>query len=388
MKYIDISDVELDRRVPKIDFNEDDGKYELAVSLHNYCNMGCEFCFQSHNPEQFSLKKIRRRLKTMANEIYHEVKPELVKYNITELNVKFWGGELFSVDYHHDIYKIYKDMYLKLADLVHTDFPNIHINVVWLTNGYNINYEYAYKLVKETQGRIALSYDPVGRFKSFAQVVSWAESFIFFYNKTDLGKIILSLTPTKQNIAAYGKDEFFIKLLHFSRVEIDISYYTASFNWEKDMPNDNDMYTFYKFLVDNKIYNCKVLTDILNVFIPEAHHPMYCNCKKAMQVTNGVGSKNCAKRTNYISSKHFYGKYDRKVDESNCAEYKNSLGILKRGCLMCEWYTNCQKTCWISILFSEYKTEDCPLKRIYEYIQSKPDIIEDWRKRVYNESSS
>ena len=383
MDYLNISDVVMNSSLPKIDFNVDDGEYELAVSLLDYCNMRCDFCFQSHNMKKFDFHKLKHDIDKLPEKIYNIMLPEIIEYNIHTINLKLWGGELFDQNYPPKIYKVYELFYSRLVNLFKYN-SGIEVKALWLTNGCFINYEYAYKLIKKTHGQIAMSFDPVGRFKTQKQLNSWIESFMFFYNKPDIRKIVVSITPTKKNISEYPKCDIFKNIIHLRKVEIDISYYTASKNYLEDMPDDEDMYNFYKFLVDNKVYNCKVLADIMNVFINDAEHPMYCNCKKAMQVCNGIGTKNCARRTSFIPSKDFYGEYDDVVDEQNCAEYKNTLGILKRGCLYCKWYSVCQKTCWISIIFKEYKADNCPLKRIYEYIESKPELIDSWRV-AYND---
>ena len=389
MDYIDISKVKLNEELPKIDFNVDDGCYELACSIFDYCNLNCNFCFQKHSKDGFDYNSIMQ----IPDKMYNRMKSEFELYNIKEIELKLWGGELFFDAIPDKFFNAYRYLYDRFTYLVLKDFPNMKIYPVWLSNGIFTKYNRVENLLKYTNGKLALSYDPKGRFTSTKMIEIWLHTFWHFYDLVKGGsptnRLTLSITPTKNNIHSYLSDLIANMLFILPKVQIDISYYTADNNYLANTPNDDDMFIFYKFLLDNRIFNCQVTEAIMKTVNPyETHHAMYCNCKKAMQFSNKECIKNCALRASRnLPQELFYGKYYSEVTEDNCTEYKNSLGIIKRGCLICEWYNTCQKTCWISILNPEYKIKECPLKRIYKYIDD--DIFKDylnWKEREYHAS--
>ena len=380
MEYIDISDIEINKELPKINFNINDHEYELACSVFASCNLRCKFCFQEHMSKLPSVEDVYK----IPKQMYLLMKPEFEKYDIEKINLKIWGGELFMDSLPISFFDAYEYLFFEFQRLVLQDFPYMKIHPVWLTNGiFTRKYE-VYNLIKKTNGSLGFSYDPEGRFNTQEQFRQWVENYMYFDHC--LGKIIISITPTKSNIKSYIMNNslanFFTQNM---KNTIDISYYTAGKNYLEDTPDDEDMFQFYKWLVDNKVFNCYVIDNIFKVFDKNSNHPMYCNCKKAIQYQDGYCIKNCALRASRsLPQEMFYGKYKDEITEENCTEYKNSLGILKRGCLYCKWYEKCQKTCWISILSSAYKISECPLKRIYEYIESNDYLIKDWKR--YNET--
>lgn len=64
------------------------------------------------------------------------------------------------------------------------------------------------------------------------------------------------------------------------------------------------------------------------------------------------------------------------IDKQN--QIKASLGILKRGCLLCEYHDRCQMPCWISILFNQYQCTSCPYYSIAKMIENDDQILKDY----------
>ena len=378
-EYIDISDIKINKSLPKIDFYIYDGKYELACSIFDFCNLNCDFCFQKHSRKGYSYQEII----SIPDKMYELIKPEFEKYFIKEIDLKLWGGELFADAVPDEFFTAYLYLYNRFKELVSKDFPDIVIYPVWLSNGIFTKYERVEKLLKDTNGRLALSYDPVGRFKLKAIFKQWFKTLKYFAEglsgKTPFERLVLSITPTKKNINAYFSDWVAKYIFPLNKIELDISYYTPTDGYEEDTPNDEDLYRFYVFLIWRRVFNCNVVENILRtVDSDNRFFEKYCNCKKATQFSHGTCTKNCALRASNLEQSAFYGEYASEINEENCSEYKCSLGIIKRGCLECEWYSKCQMPCWISILSPAYKITECPFKRIYKYIQEHPNVLEEY----------
>lgn len=373
MKYIDISNVNMKSNIPKFEFNADNGAYELAISLFEKCNMRCKFCFQSHE-NTIDLDYIRSIPMSLRSKLLSEVK----KYNIKELNVKIWGGEVFLDNVVNPI-ELFTEYKLLMSDL-HRTFRYIErrtslekVHYRWLTNGiFNSDtLIFVLNLIDEYPIDIAMSFDPE-RFIGNSLFYKWLANYIVLREKTDVS---LSITLSKHNIEEYlsGDD---ISLKGFKNIlknkivspsSVDISYYTASSNWKEDLPSEEDLFHFFKWCIDNNFRVIKVIDDMYRTFNGEEVIP-YCDCVKSATFVNGKFVKNCADRS-CISNKCFYGEYTKYVDENNCGEYKNSLGLIKQGCLTCDYSSNCQKLCWLSVIFKYYQTGNCPFRRIYKYLE-------------------
>ena len=82
----------------------------------------------------------------------------------------------------------------------------------------------------------------------------------------------------------------------------------------------------------------------------------------------------------------FYGEYTPQITEENSNQIKASIGLVKRGCLACEYHHICQHPCWISIVFKGFKPSVCFHKQTYDYIKSNDVIINDFLKWKHNET--
>lgn len=368
-KYIDISNVELDKSLPKIDFNEDDGAYELACSIFNNCNLRCSFCFQDHSKMK-TWSQIREEMKMIPDILIDFMKRESEKYHIDTIHLKLWGGELFSDNIPYEFFDYYKNIYDKLADA-----GIAKVIPTYLTNGtFDIYKDKVIDLINSTNGILGFSYDPVDRFHTFEEIRNFRRNVRYCSLMIDHTKCstMCSITLSKRAISAYLSTYD----THFAlpNMRTDISYYTPGRNWKEDIPTDEDLYQFFKWGVYTGQFQIRAIFDIYSTILGEpVRH--YCNCAKAAQYQDGKVSKNCALRADpSIALEAFYGKYTPLVNESNCAEYKNSLGLIKRGCLNCEYYDRCQKPCWISFIFNGYKPTICPFYRIYKDLERDTDF--------------
>lgn len=144
------------------------------------------------------------------------------------------------------------------------------------------------------------------------------------------------------------------------------------------LPDDHLITSFFEACIANKLYNVIVLEKIFWMFI-NTDIEKHCDCHQCSQITNRHWSVDCAKRSSSLSSEDFYGNEVAKtINETNTNQIKASLGILKRGCLLCEYHDRCQMPCWISILFNQYQCTSCPYYSIAKMIENDDQILKDY----------
>lgn len=370
-EFIDISDVNMPDGLPKIDFYKKPQYFEIAVPLFERCNLNCSFCFETHKDSSIDYGKIL----AMPKKIIDQTKEMIEKSEADWVLLRLWGGELFFDALPDEIFQVYRQFISLFQNEVKTRLPGRQINITFLSNGVFTKYQRVENLLKDTHSKIAFSYDAEGRFRNRKQKEIWLQTLKHFESQTRY----ISVTLTKQNISALiNGDEFFKQIPE--TISVDINYYTANPNWKLHMPSDEDIFNFYRWCVDHKKYNVRVMDNIFRYLIPSERKYVerYCDCKQAIQFQDGKCIRDCARRASSLIREMFYGSYADKTDENNVTEVKNTLGLQKRGCFMCENYEYCTMPCWVALLFSGYKTSKCPLKRIYDYIT--PEDIKDYQE--------
>lgn len=364
MSYIDISNVRMPKSLFKLNFNEQIDIFEIAVPLFEACNLNCKFCFESHDIANVDEEAI----KNMPNKIFPSSLEMIKDSGASNVAIRLWGGELFFDALPDSVFNAYKIFIDKTRELGKKYLPDGKIYFSFLSNGVFTKYERVEDLLKYANCvNFALSYDPVDRFSHESQREAWFKTLMHFYNKKMLNST--SITLTKQSIDAYIKNDPYIFKIP-PDIPMDVNYYTATSNWKSCMPSDDDLFSFYKWGIDNSLFNIRTIAIIMDYMTPGRREVVgrSCDCKSCAQLIGDSCTRDCAKRSPLNDRKAFYGKYVNEVNENNCTEVKNILGMHKRGCITCEHYESCTMFCWISLLFEHYKVSNCPLKRIYEYI--------------------
>lgn len=277
-----------------------------------------------------------------------------------------------------EMFIIYQQLMDDIEHIVHTHHPTMDITFSWLSNGVFTKSQRVVDLLTKTAHRCVLgfSYDPVDRFSSLKQQQMMFDNAKLFAKLGILERV--SITLTKPNIEAFISDMSSLLLFQTLGVNIDINYYIANPNWQSQLPDDHLITSFFEACIANKLYNVIVLEKIFWMFI-NTDIEKHCDCHQCSQITNGHWSVDCAKRSSSLSSEDFYGNDVAKtINETNTNQIKASLGILKRGCLLCEYHDRCQMPCWISILFNQYQCTSCPYYSIAKMIENDDQILNDY----------
>ena len=342
--------------------------------LHTRCNLRCKFCFETKSggireDSQLSIPFIRR----LPSEIKTTILPTMHKYDIRYFNMNIMGGELFSDDIPDEIFKEYETFCKELIRLFEVE--DIQVKFTAVSNGIYENYNRITDLLQKFNMRIILSYDPVDRFSCDRQKEMWFNTYHTFRNCGI--KTLVSTLLTKRIMHEYMYGAPFFEYIE-KDVFIDTNIYVPRLDYQEYLPSDDDIYNFYKWCIDHGFFN---LSDINNIMsrqpvcnqewffvFQENHRPMLSDC-----LEGGV-----------IPKDQYYGSFWNKIkmDDSNCLKYKKPCGILKRGCFYCEYFDSCTEMCWTQILFQHYELNECPIKRIYQYMENNSQIVsmyDSWR---------
>lgn len=384
-ELLSTSDVIMPSELPKIPYDRVPPAFEMAVSLFENCNLRCKFCFEGLKQKRID----KEYIKTIPNKVVLDMKDDVIRSKTDTVNFRMWGGELFYDALPDDMFDLYKWFYDETMKLMKEHLPSIKVNFFWLSNGVFNKWERVNDLLNYTHSVISFSYDPIDRFSNEKQKDILMDNIKRFKSLDKFG--LISITLTKPTMEAYIKgDKFFEEL--GDDTPIAVNFYTPNPGWETQVLDDEIVYKFYKWGVDNCKFNIPVICSFMKYCIPELKHLVsrHCDCKFSKQFNNDVCTFNCVKRASSLPPEDFYGKYAKDVTENNCNEIKQALGLMKRGCLMCEHFEYCHMTCFISFIHKGYKITSCPIKRIYNYINTRPDIKEKfliWRNKHANNHS-
>lgn len=381
---LDISNIDMPNDLPKIQFYKDPSSYEIACSLFEACNLKCKFCFEGHRNNKIDIDYIRQIPFNVMDAIRKDFK---VYKNIKDVNIRLWGGELFFDGLKDEIFDEYRLFVDTFNNMFKKEFPNIVLKYSWLTNGVFTKWERVKDILDYSNGTIGFSYDPSGRFSTQKQKELMIENVKRFYNMGYFN--CLSITLTKKTIEEYVSGNSDIKALELGE-RYDINFYTANPNWKELIPTDEDMFKFFKWGLDNDLFYINVISQLVNSVINEGKYipQHYCDCKTCVQYSNGCATVDCVKRASILPREMFYGKYTDIITEENVSDIKLSMGMIKRGCLTCEYYNRCQMPCWVSVIFEGYKPTECPYKQAHKYIENNPEIIARYKQWVETNKSN
>lgn len=371
-EYYDLSDVKMPEGttcLQNIISNKKIPSYELSISLFDKCQLNCDFCFQAHKKE-VDIEYI----KSIPEKVLGIV-PRLIQRETKTLHIRLWGGELFHDGISDELFELYDWLCTELKNKFYTALPNIKIYFNFMSNGaWKKNRKNVEDLLKKHNAVIGFSYDPVGRYPNQDIKNLALETMKHFYDWQ--GHVNLAMTTTKRNIECLlNEEDPFLKNFP-KQYSLEINYYIPSEDWKINLPNDELLFKMWKYFLDNSFFNCKSLHDYIQpIFYPNREFFSTCGCKCSDQFSNNCLIRDCISRTSRLGLKNFYGDLAKDLNDENAQEIKNYLGTIKRGCLYCENLSRCAWLCFSSILFKEYKAENCPINQLINYIDKNKDTV-------------
>jgi sulfatase maturation enzyme AslB (radical SAM superfamily) len=380
-EFINLDKVIMPNNIPKINFNKRAGIYEISCSLFTSCNLNCNFCFQDHN-----CKLDTQKIMEIPSRIINVIKQDMIDYGVDKkIYIRIYGGEPFFDELSDSIFMIYRRFFYLLKDQLNTNFPKCSIEVYWGSNGVFKNHQRVKSFLKDTNSFIALSYDSVDRFHNGNQKDTWLKTLKFFHNNKLLSSVSVMLI--KPSLLKYLSGDIYFNQIP-QDVSIDVNQYISNPDYEKYLMTDEDIFTFYEWCINRKLFNVEPINNAISNYLsgdPQRH--CYCKCSNFFDA-NGTNTKDCVSKYSKLPAEDFYGEHSSQITEENCTEVKNYLGLQKRGCLFCEYYTFCPTVCWTSIIFKNYITTVCPYQRLFDYLNSNPKVVEDFKEwRIRHEGS-
>lgn len=358
--------------------------YNIECTLFDLCNLHCTFCYESicgKRTNDFSRDYIKK-----FPEIFRQHHlPNIKKENKKDILITVCGGELFLDSFSDAIFEDYAKFVTKINTYLKNEIPDAKLNISWLSNYTFTKWDRVEQLLDYTNTNIATSYDAVGRFHTNELLGKWIMTFNHFKDRT----LMATVTLHKDNIKAIiDGDRGFEMLIENPQIWTDISYYVPINNiFEKFIPTDSEVFDFYKFALDNRYFSINEISNFMKTVLDIASVESYCHCDSAVLTDRSpedteILSGGCVDIIENLmqdknEKKTFYGdNYDIMKDDDN----KHIAGRIRRGCMNCEWYQNCTKMCFASIMYKNFKPRFCPIEKAYRYIQNSPEIIEDFLK--------
>ena len=362
--------MKMPKGIPFIDTYKYTKRFEMAVSLFEACNMQCDFCFQNQKAQ----REIITPAKVMkAYPVIQDYLDNIIKTrDIEAIDLKLWGGEIFSDNLSDEVI----DSYAEFVEKLQSDLA-IPVTVVFLSNGLHTKYERIENMINSLDvsfKRIMLSYDSAGRFSHPAQKKLFVKTMEHYTHNGLFGG--LSIVLSKPAIEAYlAGDNVFMSIP--ADIPICGNYYIANRKWPVYLPSWEDIFKFFRYCVDNKMFHVDIIENIFRGLIPEIQHTVarMCNCNEAAQYNSGDGycSSNCINdRIRDIDlKKYFYGDIHDEITDENQFFTRSYLLAKKNGCYTCKHFMHCTQMCGASVVFKEYDAVKCPISELLDTVSEK-----------------
>lgn len=350
--------------------NSPNSDYNIMCVLFDKCNLACTFCFEANKTKKIDYQYLTDLPKKLKQVIIQRKKHHEVK--VVELTLM--GGEVFNDTLPDSIY----DLYEGIISNVSTAFDDVIIKFNWLSNGVFTKRDRVDRLLNNNC-LISFSYDCVGRYPSDVQLNMFLNNVRYYSTKQKLGSILI--TPTKPSIKAYIEGCSDLNTLRQYTTNLDLSYYIAGNNYQQLNPSDNDLYHFYKYLIDQRMFEFKDIRELLKPYTqPQVRVYKSCNCDRVMIVTPNKTTSICTRINSPLHDCHFYGHYADNINEQTIVVYRKHIGETKRGCHTCPRQQTCVQCCWSMVLFDNFEIGDCFLNAIYNLIEQDTSIIDDYNQ--------
>lgn len=366
---------------PKVEFYKHPQYCELVIYLFTKCNLNCSFCFQEHSAD-LDIDYIKSIPDTSMELLSKDITEQPT---IKQVDIRILGGELFSDNIPDSYFDLYTEMVNDIRQRMSEKYPDIQVDFIITTNGVYSKVDRLVHFLKKNNFKklISISIDFIGRYPN-DKVKSRAYNTIKELSEKGF-KVRAGLVMTRRNIEYIltNPDEFKELVEVYKAEQIVFNFYIPNEGWEEDLPSDEDMWKLFKFCIDNRLFYVSIIFYLFETYLQQKFFTKTCECKYIPTIMDGCTTKDCTQTASSLDRHLFYSDFVDEVTEENVSDVKASLGVTKRGCLACEHYNYCPQLCWSLTTFKHFKPTVCPLKRGYEMIKGKKELI-----NAYNEWKS
>nr|DAP16833.1 MAG TPA: Molybdenum cofactor biosynthesis protein A barrel, LIGAND BINDING PROTEIN [Caudoviricetes sp.] len=359
----------------------DTNNFEVRFHLFNRCNLRCKFCSETDNGIRCDQKIDVEYIRSLPNQLVSNIEDILRNGKENIISVNIMGGELFSDDIPDEIFKEYENLIESTDRFLKSTGTITHpIKYLCTSNGVYHHIDRVISFLKKFNMDIKLSYDFFGRFSHNTQEALWWETC---NQLIDHGIVVnVSMVLTKPNIESLMNNE----IIFPPSIDIHTHDYIPRFDYKDYIISDDDLFEFYQYCIDHGDTRITVLNDYIRALQTKSTKQICCENTYDMIFNPSFKNKyglDCMYQCDDIPSNldFYYGTDVTKIGcFYNCLGDKRELGLQKRGCYCCEHYEYCPKMCWNKILFQHYELNECPIKRIYQYIERHPELLSGWRR--------
>lgn len=332
-----------------------DDEQEYTLHLFTNCNLRCSFCWQDHE-SMVGVDDILDKLPIYKDLIYKEKKDRLV-FNVM-------GGEVFSDTIFDkrqlDTYKV-----LCTSLIAYGKEVGKTVKINWVTNLVFENKENFDDLLNwGVDGNIdqtfTVSYDPRGRFNR--SQLSIFSNNLFHYGPSVIKTVGMMFTKNNIKHLMSKIDPLFEKIYSLG-FKINFDYLMPD-GITSEMPSDEDMLSFIKFLID-KYPKVEPVSEWLK------KQTQTISCRSSKLVLEDGTVCGCGNLIDKEVAKEIYVVDIDKSDNTNIEE----KFIERYGCLYCEYYSRCQLGCFMNKAYVGVpESSYCVFKEVHHYIDVKTDL--------------
>lgn len=328
-----------------------DPEQEYTLHLFEYCNLRCAFCWQDHE-NKVGIETVTEKLVPIEKFLQSE-KRDSVVFNAM-------GGEVFAPEiFDSNLLQAYKELTLGIKNLGLKYNKKVKIN--WVSNLVTNKYEqiedlFAYSKSIDVEAILVTSYDPRGRF-NINDFLQFKRSMEYFGDQIKCISMLLS-APNIEYLLK-DKDPYF-KFLYESGRYIYFDYYSPDESAEVQSPTDQELYNFFKFLIDNYPN-----VDPVNSWIKNDSN--YMTCRTSKLVLNDGTMCQCG---NLVQDEKVIKFYKTELQPNDNTKIENNF-LEKYNCASCEYLNRCGLGCFMS---HDYKfreeLDECVYKLTHRYIDN------------------
>jgi len=326
---------------------------EYTLHLFEKCNLSCKFCWQDHNAFE-GVQTVREKAKYLIDMLS-------VDGNLT-FTVNIMGGEIFADDIFDDkLSDDYLYVCTQVSDFVLSQKKTIVFNFVTnLVNNRKLEIEALLMKIKKLgiKANLVASYDPRGRFDQ-KNLELYKNNISFFSDKISCISMLIT-KPLIKLLMSTG-DSYF-DYLYKANFYIYFDYYSPANDYKMMMPTDDEMFIFFKFLID-KYPNVNPIRE----WIENEINLMSCRSSKLL-LQDGT---QCMCGNLVKENKSINQLFDAEIKKDNNDSIELHF-LQKYNCLECQYFNKCTLGCFIKHSFSDRSSSgECPFKSTFAYIEQK-----------------
>jgi len=331
---------------------------EIEVTLFEYCNLHCSFCFHD----------VKSKLGLSKEEIFSKI-PLILKHskeinkNVNTIQLNMVGGELMIDDL---INKGYLDIYYEFINNIYLHYQkmNINLRVVFVSNYlFNENNsllikEFIHKLRKNTNSFIGMiaSYDFTGRPINN----TWKRNLETLKNET----VSINTVMTKPSLLQLMKkgDEYWENEI-YPNFETFFDFFIPDKGSNHMIPEDSLLLEFYKWTTLN-FPNINPINDMINS--KEQSQSMSCLSLNKVTIFPDNSTSNC--RWKRYTNEDYINELIYEDNSNMINDYLHT-----HNCFSCEYYQKCPFRCFTQWSWKGRirDVEGCVNKHFFDFLKEQ-----------------